>query len=205
MIPYLCPEMPAEQKAALHDIVKAPLIYTNVAIRNWQSFVKLKVDRVYSPGCYWVDFTLNAAVDIGAYKSPRDPSEPVLLRMVRTPARPASTNTARTARPARRAAGDARSRPSSARSATSSARAMGPGGFDPAHDILAITVNRWPHGYAPEYSYLYDSGTPLDKQPYLVGRKRFGSIAIANSDSGFAAYTDCAIDQAHRAVGELIG
>ena len=30
-------------------------------------------------------------------------------------------------------------------------------------------------------------------------------IAIANSDSGAAAYTDSAIDQAHRAVGELLG
>ena len=86
MIPYLCPEMPTEQKEALHDIVKAPLIYTNVALRNWQSFVKLKVDRVYAPGCYWVDFGLNAPVDIGNYKSPRDPSEPILIRMTRTPA-----------------------------------------------------------------------------------------------------------------------
>jgi len=33
---------------------------------------------------------------------------------------------------------------------------------------------------------------------------RFGRIAIANSDAGAAAHTDSAIDQAHRAVQELL-
>jgi spermidine dehydrogenase len=28
------------------------------------------------------------------------------------------------------------------------ARILDPGGFDPASDITAITVNWWPHGYA---------------------------------------------------------
>lgn len=27
-------------------------------------------------------------------------------------------------------------------------RLLGPGGFDPARDIRAITINRWGHGYA---------------------------------------------------------
>jgi spermidine dehydrogenase len=35
-------------------------------------------------------------------------------------------------------------------------------------------------------------------------RARFGRIAIANSDSGAAAYTDSAIDQAYRAIQELL-
>jgi spermidine dehydrogenase len=38
--------------------------------------------------------------------------------------------------------------------------------------------------------------------PHEVGRARFGPIAIADSDS--AAYTDAAIDQAHRAMAELL-
>jgi spermidine dehydrogenase len=204
MIPYLCPEMPAEQKEALHNIVKAPLIYTNVALKNWQSFVKLKVDRVYAPGCYWVDFGLNAPVDIGAYKSPRDPSEPILIRMVRTPAKPGLSEYDQNR--AGRAELLATSFETFERHIREQlGRTLGPGGFDPAHDIEGIAVNRWPHGYAPEYSYLFDRDKPLDKQANLVGRKRFGNITIANSDAGFAAYTDCAIDQAHRAVSELIG
>jgi len=83
-------------------------------------------------------------------------------------------------------------------------RALGPGGFDPATDITGITVNRWPHGYAPEWNALWDEPLPEDQQPNVIGRQRFGAIAIANSDAGAAAYTSCAIDQAHRAVTELL-
>jgi spermidine dehydrogenase len=82
-------------------------------------------------------------------------------------------------------------------------RVLGPGGFDAATDITAITVNRWPHGYAYEYNQLFDPEWPKEQQPHVIGRTRFGRITIANSDSGAAAYTDSAIDQAHRAVQEL--
>ena len=37
MIPYVCPELPEKQKEALAYLVKAPLVYTHVAIRNWTS------------------------------------------------------------------------------------------------------------------------------------------------------------------------
>jgi spermidine dehydrogenase len=43
------------------------------------------------------------------------------------------------------------------------------------------------------------------RRPNKVARRPFGAIAIANSDTGRAAYTDSAIDQAWRAVGELLG
>ena len=80
-------------------------------------------------------------------------------------------------------------------------RALGPGGFDAARDIAGIAVNRWPHGYAPEYNSLVD---PDEGLPLTTARARRGQIAIANSDSGGGAYTDIAIDQAHRAVTELL-
>jgi spermidine dehydrogenase len=84
------------------------------------------------------------------------------------------------------------------------ARTLGPGGFDPARDITALTVNRWPHGYAYEYNSLWDrfwlEGT---EAPCQVARKPFGRLAIANADADAYAYTDCAIDQAYRAVEEI--
>ena len=33
---------------------------------------------------------------------------------------------------------------------------LAPAGFTAADDILAITVNRWPHSYAYNYSDLWD-------------------------------------------------
>jgi spermidine dehydrogenase len=39
--------------------------------------------------------------------------------------------------------------------------------------------------------------------PHEIGRKPFGRITIANSDSGATAYTGVAMNQAWRAVNEL--
>jgi spermidine dehydrogenase len=83
-------------------------------------------------------------------------------------------------------------------------RTLRPGGFDPALDIIAITVNRWPHGYAYEYNPLFDPNWNEHEQPHVIGRTPFGRITIANSDSGAGAYTDSAIDQAHRAIEEVM-
>jgi spermidine dehydrogenase len=84
------------------------------------------------------------------------------------------------------------------------ARTLGPGGFDPARDITAITANRWPHGYSYEYNSLWDKfWLEGGETPCEVARKPFGRIAIANADAGAYAYTDCAIDQAWRAVAEI--
>ncbi len=84
------------------------------------------------------------------------------------------------------------------------ARALGEGGFDPARDIEAIFVNRWPHGYAGAGNDLYDPDWGYDEAPWVLGRKRFGRIAIANSDAAATSMTQAAFDQAHRAVQELI-
>ena len=202
MIPYLCPEMPDKQKVALHYAVKIPLIYVSVALKNWRPFKALGIARVYSPGSYFSSLFLNPTVDIGEYRSPRSPDEPMLVQMIRTPVQPGlperdqhraghieilSTSFATFEQNIRDQLG----------------RILGPGGFNPDTDITAITVNRWPHGYAYEYNPLFDPDWPEGGAPHEIGRAPFGRIAIANSDAGAAAYTDCAIDQAHRAVQEL--
>jgi spermidine dehydrogenase len=45
---------------------------------------------------------------------------------------------------------------------------------------------------------------PDEGLPLTTARARRGRITIANADSGGGAYTDIAIDQAHRAVTELL-
>jgi spermidine dehydrogenase len=73
---------------------------------------------------------------------------------------------------------------------------------------LAITVNRWPHGYAYTYTSLYDPVewvfTESDQRPCVIARKPFGLITIANSDSEASPHTDAAILAAHRAVEEQL-
>ncbi len=205
MIPYLCPELPQAQKDALHKLVKTPLVYSSVALRDWEAFQKLRVDRVYAPGGYHSSFMLNWKVDIGEYRSPSSPSEPILVHMTRTPCRPYAGLTEHEQNKAGRAELlDTPFATFERNIREQLGRTLSGGGFDPARDIEAITVNRWPHGYAPEYNPLFDPDGPENERPNVLGRAQFGRIAIANSDSGGAAYTDSAILQADRAVNELL-
>jgi spermidine dehydrogenase len=204
IIPYLCPELPEPQKEALHYLVKVPLVYTSVGIRNWTAFQKLAVQAISCPGAYWANISLNFAVNIGDYRSPSSPDEPILLHLSRSPCKPGLP--AREQQTAGRYELLATTFEAFERSTRDQlARALSAGGFDPARDIEAITVNRWPHGYGYEYNPLFDPDWPEDQKPNVIGRRRFGRIAVANTDSAATAYTDAAIDQAHRAVSELIG
>jgi spermidine dehydrogenase len=202
MIPYLCPELPQQQIEALRYAVKTPLIYANVALRNWTAFKALGISSVYAPGSYFSSFSLNQVVDIGDYKSPRVPDEPMLVRMVRTPCQPGLSERDQN-RAGQHDILNTTFETFEHNIRDQLARILGPGGFDAAKDLTAITVNRWPHGYAYEYNQLFDPEWPQAQQPHVIGRARFGRIAIANSDSGAAAYTDSAIDQAYRAVQDL--
>jgi spermidine dehydrogenase len=203
IIPYLCPELPKEQKDALHALVKTPLVYTNVALRNAKAFHKLGVQRIEAPGCYHTGVFLNPIMNIGSYHGPRSPDEPTLVQMHRTPCKEGLPE--KDQNRAGRAELLATSFETFERNIRDQlGRMLAAGGFDPAEDITAITVNRWPHGYAPEYNPLFEPDLPLAQRPHVLGRARFGRISIANSDSGGAAYTDVAIDQARRAVDELL-
>jgi spermidine dehydrogenase len=205
MIPYLCPELPDAQKAALHKLVKTPLVYTSVALRNWEAFNKLKVSRVYAPAGYFSNFSLNKNVTIGGYRSSMTPSEPILVHLTRTPCKPnvgLSEHEQNTAGSAELLETPFATFERNIRDQLS--RTLAGGGFDPERDIEGITVNRWPHGYAPEYNPLWDPDGPESQRPNVIGRAKFGKITIANSDAGGAAYTDSAIAQADRAVNELL-
>lgn len=203
IIPYLVPQLPAKQKEALHYLVKVPLVYTSVGIRNWTAFQKLGAGSVRAPGGYWMDVNLNWPMHIGGYKSPSSPAEPMVLFLSRTPCKPGLP--AREQQIAGRYELLGTSFETFERAIRDQlARTLSDGGFDPARDIEAITVNRWPHGYGYEYNPLFDPEWPEQERPNVIGRQRFGRIAIANTDSAATAYTDQAIDQAWRAVGELL-
>jgi spermidine dehydrogenase len=202
-IPYLCPDLPAEQKDALHYGVKVPLVYSVVGLRNWTAFHKLGLRGVSCPGMYHTSMNLDQGANIGDYKPPESPDEPILVHMLRTPCQPGLS-----AREQQRAGHYdllATSFETFERNIRDQlVRVLGSGGFDPARDIEAITVNRWPHGYAYEYNPLWDPDWPEGKRPCDIARQRFGRITIANSDAAAAAYTDQAIDQSYRAVQELL-
>jgi spermidine dehydrogenase len=203
IVPYLCPEMSKPQKEALAYAVKQPLVYVNVQIRNWTAFAKLGVSGIYSPSSYYSTTMLDFPVSMGGYKFPSSPQEPCVLHLLRTPCKPGLT---------------ARQQFKAGRYELLTTpydvferkihdqlnRMLAGGGFDSSQDIQAITVNRWPHGYAYEYNSLFEpQNRPPDERPCVLGRKPFGRITVANSDSDGHAYTNIAIDQGYRAVQEV--
>jgi spermidine dehydrogenase len=203
VIPYICEELPDKQKQALSSAQKVPLLYTNIAIKNWTSFQKLGANSVYAPGMYHTSVNLDIPVSIGGYECAHTPEQPIVLHMMKAACHPGI--------PAREQHRMGRMELFSTtfedierNIRDQLSRTLSAGGFDPARDIAAITVNRWPHGYAYEYNSLFDSfWLEGEETPCEVARKPHGLIAIANADAGAYAYTDEAINQAWRAVGEI--
>ncbi len=203
MIPYILRGLPAEQAQALSQNVKLPLVYANVVISNWQSFVKLGVQEIYSPSMPFAMVKLDYPVDLGGYLAPRDPARPICLHMVMVPHVDGL-------------GGDQRAQSRAARGLVYTTtfeqyeaairdqlqRMLGAGGFEQQRDILAITVNRWPHGYSYYSNPLFD-GEDGGESVMLRARQPLGQVSIANSDAGWDPYVHGAIDQAWRAVSEL--
>jgi spermidine dehydrogenase len=202
MIPYICPDVPAEQSKALLYLVKMPLVYTHVALRNWEPFAKLNVHHIVAPGGYHTYTALDFPVSLGAYQFPASPKEPAVLFMLRTPCKPGLAQREQN-RAGRRELLDTPFVAFEKNIRDQLNRMLGPTGFDAARDIEGITVNRWAHGYAFTPNPLFDPDWKDEEKPWVIGRQRVGRIAIANSDAGASAYTNVAIDQAWRAVGDL--
>ena len=203
VIPHIVRDLPQEQKDALHMAVRTARVYTNVLIRNWRAFVELGINGAHCPGSFHQFFSLSWTTRIGDYDFTESPDQPIVVRMNRDPIAPGLN-----ARDQFRAGREnilATSFEDFERNIRDQLnRALGAGGFDAADDILAIMVNRWPHGYAGAANELYDPDWGYDEPPWLQGRKRFGRITIANSDAAAICLAQAAFDQAHRAVNELM-
>ena len=202
LIPSLVPELPAAQKDALAYSVKVPMMYNNVLIRRWTAFQTLGVSNISAPGMYHTSCGLDPGTSIGGYRGVTTAEEPIIVRLVRNPNKPGLP------RREQHRAGQHELLSMSFEQfeleiRRQLARMLGSGGFDPAADIVGITVNRWPHGYAYTYDTLADPDVPPEQRPHVVGRQRFGRVAIANADAGAGAFTNQAIDEANRAVQEL--
>ena len=209
MIPHICPELPEAQRRALSYSVKAPKVYTSVLIRNWEAFRRLGLREAFCPGSYHDSVGLGDPISIGAYRCPRTPDEPMVLQLYRVPLAPGLPAPEQW----KRGMYELEFTPFELferKVRDQLARMLGDGGFDPARDIEAITVNRWPHGYG----FCIDPATeavawtpdwPVQERPWLRGRQPFGRISIAHCDAANYAMAEASLGQAYRAVREVLG
>jgi spermidine dehydrogenase len=204
IIPHLAPELPAAQKTALAQCVKRPMLVVNTELRNGRALEKLGIKGAQLPGSFLQNVFLVTGINVGDYHPAWRPEDACVMQSFASFGAPQPgaglASQARAAR-AQMLAMPFEDYEREVRSVLQSL--LGPGGFDASRDILAITVNRWPHGYARDHLDLEDAAWNAEPAPEVVGRQRFGRIAIANSDAGADAYTHAAIDQAWRAVNDL--
>jgi len=207
VIPHLIPDLPQPQKDALAYNVKAPIVYSNVFLRDWKAFEKLKCHAIECPTMYHDRVELAEPRDLGELRHSHAPDQPIALRMIRTPASPGLP------RKEQHRIGRAELLATSFETFERNIRdqllrALEGGGFDPARDILGIAVNRWPHGYSYTYNSLYDPidwvFTETNSRPCVIARQPFGRISIANADAAASPHTDAAFLEAHRAVEEVL-
>ena len=220
MIPHLCPELPSEQKEALSLAARAVNMSTNVLVRDWRALEELGVSSVSCPGSFYSAIRPRAPITLGTYDPPRTPADPIVVSlgagggvlswepMVRGLRRgepiPPGTPVRDQMRAVRQALLETSFEDFERRIRDQMARVLSPAGFDPARDIEAITVNRWPHGYALATNTLFDPESPPGEEPWKVASQPFGRITIANTDASGIDLTQTAFDEAHRAVGELV-
>jgi len=210
IVPHICPELPERQKKALANTIRMPLVSVNVLVDNWKAFADLGVFSAYCPGSYYCDMRLTYPLQFDDYQSARSPDDPITVHLYRIPLPGGDISPGEQFRLGRH---DLLATPFETLERNirdQLGRMLGAGGFDPARDIKAITVNRWPHGYAVGYdsasgklSYWSDEWED-ERKLWLTGRQRFGRIAFANTDAEARAMTEVAIEQAHRATRELL-
>jgi spermidine dehydrogenase len=207
VIPHIVPEVPDAQREAIQFPEKTPLVYINIAIRNWRAMAELGCNNIYVPkSSLMYSFGLDFPVSIGDYRFTARPDEPTVLHGTFVPTTPDQGFTQKE----QNRLGQKRLLEMSfddfeAKIVRQVDGALGGAGFDVERDIAGITVNRWPHGYAYEYNDLFDPPDfGPDKGPHIAGRAQIGRISIANSDASAYAYVNGAIDAAYRAVQEQI-
>jgi spermidine dehydrogenase len=205
IIPHICPELPGKQREAIGKVMKVPLVYISIAVRNWKAFENLGYQRFYIPQpSLMYSFIMDFPVSMGGYKFSQSSDQPTVIHGTYLPTVPGLTEREQHVQ-GRRKLYEMTWDEFERDIIRQMNGALAGGGFDAEREIAGITVNRWPHGYAYEYNELYD---PPDWNryhgPHQLAATQIGRISIANSDASAYAYVNGAIDAADRAINEQI-
>lgn len=205
MAPYIVDGLPEIQKTAGRFMTHIPLVYADILLGDRLAFQRLKMAEAITinPDSMWVDYFTDFPVSMDGYHYPMDYSQAGLVHLTGTLC--VRGMSPRDGSRVGREALDQMPFADIERGIRDlMARTLGGGGFDPARDIRAITVNRWAHGYSNEYASPWDNAFyPDGPLPGEVAARPFGRITFAGTDRSSRAYTDAAIDAAYTAVNEL--
>lgn len=204
LIPYVCDELPEQQKKDMLQNVRVPMIYGKVLVKNWQAFKKLGVWQLYAPKAPYCLVMLDYPVSMGGYEYPKNPDEPVIIHMVRIAVPYGTGNTLRQACKQGRGELYGKSYTDLETQMLSQLRDIFALADETLDDkILAVTINRWGHGYSYEKNVLWDTESEAKRILKSVKQPK-NNIHIASSDADWKPYTQGALQQAWRAVNEIV-
>ena len=195
---HIVPELPPEQKSALEEYRYTSALYINVLLKHWRPIADIGAFEMQWPGGYCTWMHVSDPLLVGDYQPEYAPDKPTVLSMYKylyTPGLPPSDQM-------KLGRLEMESKPFEdyeREIRTELNHALGPWGFDAAEDILAITVNRWGHGYN-----FFQPSPGEEKPPYQLGRRRVGRISFAGADSGGSPWTQEALHHGRRAAYEQL-
>jgi spermidine dehydrogenase len=222
VVPQICPELPDLQKEALRTAVRAANQQTSVLFRDWRAFQAAKITGVTAPNTFFGSMRVASPRYLGGMRPSQSPSEPIVVTFGTGGNSGILSNRYMVEGLCGDAAPEYGTAPDDQFRAVRygllnqpfefferhvrdmSARVLAGTNFDPARDIVGITVNRWSHGFATGRNELFDK--PLEPgafPPPVIARQKFGRIAIANTDAGGVSTMQTAFDQAFRAINDL--
>jgi spermidine dehydrogenase len=200
---HIVRDLPADRVQAYSQFYRTPCMMANVAVRNWRFLYKMGIS-----GCQWFEglgnyMQVRKLATCGADAPTIGPDSPTVLSvkvLYTYPGQPTeqqghlgraeliSTPFREYERQIRQQFSDMFSR----------------SGFDAAHDIAGIILNRWGHAYlSPAPGFFFGKGgqpAPGD----VLRAAPFGRIAFANTDLSGVADHRSSIIEADRAVGQLL-
>jgi len=194
----IVPELPAEQLAALDRYRYCSTVYINVMLRQWRPIADLGLYEMYLPGGYCTWMHIADPLHVDAYQPEYHPDKPTLLSMYKYIYKPGLDPDEQMIlgrmemenKPFEEYEREIR---------TELQHMFGSNGFSAADDILAITVNRWGHGYN-----FFNGPGSSDRKPYEPGRAKLGRISFAGADAGGSPWTQLALQQGRRAALEQL-
>lgn len=198
---HIIPELPSEQKQALDQYHYTSALYINVLLRHWRPIAHLGMYEMYLPGgfCTWMN--ISDPLTLGTYRPEYHPDRPTILSIYKYIYKP-GLDPVQQMITGRREMQETPFEAYEREIRQEMYHLFGPWGFKPASDILAITINRWGHGY--NFFKLPGAFYEKGKAPYEKGRVKLGHISFAGADAGGSPWTQLALQQGRRAALEQL-
>jgi spermidine dehydrogenase len=195
---HVVPELGDEQRTALEKYRYCSTLYINILLRHWRPMAKIGLYEMYLPGGYCTWMHIADPLHVGSYRPEHHPDKPTLLTMYKYIYKPGLDpdeqmimgRTEMENKPFEEYEREIR---------TELQHMFGSHGFNAAEDILAITVNRWGHGYN-----FFHGPKKIEDEPFVVGRKKLGRISFAGADAGGVPWMQLALLHGRRAAMEQL-